>query len=54
MPWTARTFKSRHNKTLTAPQASRAARIANGILKNTGDEAKAIRIANYLAKQLIK
>jgi uncharacterized protein YdaT len=35
-------------------QAARAAKIANGILKNTGDEGKAIRIANYLAKQHVK
>ena len=50
MPWNARTFK-RHNQRLTDGQASHAARVANAILESTGDEAKAIRIANAKAKE---
>ncbi len=51
MPWTPSSFKSRHNKKLTPAQATKASRIANGILKDTGDEAKAIRIANAQVKR---
>jgi hypothetical protein len=47
MPWTAESFRSKHNKKLTPEQAQEAAKIANAILRDTGDEAKAIRIANY-------
>jgi uncharacterized protein YdaT len=47
MPWTGESFRSKHNKKLTPEQAQEAAKIANAILRDTGDEAKAIRIANY-------
>jgi uncharacterized protein YdaT len=47
MPWTGESFRSKHNKKLSPAQAREAARIANEILRDTGDEAKAIRIANY-------
>ncbi len=50
-PWTASSFRSKHNKKLTAAQAKKAAAIANSILKETGDEAKAIRIANSQLKR---
>jgi uncharacterized protein YdaT len=46
MPWTGSSFKKKHNKKLSSKQASKAAEIANAILRETGDEAKAIRIAN--------
>jgi uncharacterized protein YdaT len=46
MPWTADSFKSKHNKGLRKVEAQRAADIANAILEKTGDEGKAIRIAN--------
>lgn len=46
MPWTGKSFKSRHNKGLTDKQATEAAKIANAILRETGDEGKAIRVAN--------
>jgi uncharacterized protein YdaT len=46
MPWTASSFKDRHNKSLRGVEAQRAADIANAILKKTGDEALAIRVAN--------
>ena len=47
MQWTGESLRSKHNKKLSAGQAREAARIANAILRDTGDEAKAIRIANY-------
>jgi hypothetical protein len=47
MPWTGESFRSKHNKKLSAEEAREAAKIANAILRDTGDEAKAIRIANY-------
>ena len=46
MPWTAKTFRH-HNKKLSPLKAQKAAKIANAILRDTGDEGKAIRIANY-------
>ena len=52
MPWTAQTFKSKHNNSLSPSQAAKAAKIANGILKKTGDEGKAIRIANAAARRV--
>ena len=50
MPWNGRQFKAKHNHALSPGQASKAAKIANAILEETGDEAKAIRIANAKAK----
>lgn len=46
MPWTAKEFRQKFNKKLTDEQAKKAAQIANAVLKDTGDEAKAIKIAN--------
>lgn len=51
MPWSPKTFAQRHNHSLSAPQASKAARIANAILQKTGNEGQAIRIANAQAKR---
>ena len=51
MPWTGKTFRSRHNKGLTPDQAWEAARVANAVLRDTGDEGKAIRIANAQANR---
>lgn len=51
MPWNAQTFAQRHNQALSGQQASKAARIANAILKKTGNEGQAIRIANAQAKR---
>ena len=42
MPWTAESFKAKHAKHLSDAQAAEAARIANAILKNGGDEGTAI------------
>ena len=47
MPWTGESFRSKHNKKLNPVQAREAAKIANAILRDTGDEAKANKIANY-------
>ena len=47
MPWTGKSFRSKHNKKLSIEQAREAAKVANAILHDTGDEEKAIRIANY-------
>lgn len=50
MPWTGKSFKSKHNKDLSPAKAAEAAKIANAVLKETGDEGKAIRIANAQVK----
>ena len=49
-PWTASSFRRKHNKKLDKMSAQRAADIANAILKDTGDEGKAVRIANWKVK----
>ena len=49
MPWDAQSFKSKHNQSLSADKAAEAASVANAILRDTGDEGKAIRIANAQA-----
>ena len=51
MPWTGQELASRHNKSLGGSAASKAAATANAILQKTGDEGKAIRIANWQAKK---
>lgn len=50
MPWDKSSFK-RHNKGLSEGEADQASHVANAILDDTGDEGKAIRIANWQAKQ---
>ncbi len=50
MPWDQNTFK-KHNKSLSPGQSGQAAKVANAILRDTGDEGKAIRIANWQAKK---
>ena len=51
MPWTPSTFKKRHNKKLTTAQSRKAAKIADAVLRETGNEGKAIRIANAAVKR---
>jgi uncharacterized protein YdaT len=51
MPWTGPGFRQEHNKELSDPVADEAAKIANAILKQSHDEAKAIRIANWMVKE---
>lgn len=46
MPWSAKTFKSRHNKGLSSGQAKKAAAQANAILRSGGSERVAIATAN--------
>ncbi len=51
MPWpTARSF-SKHNKKATGKVGTKAAKIATAVLKSTGDDGKAIRIANSYVKK---
>ena len=45
MPWDASSFR-KHNRKLRGPRAAKAAAIANAVLAKSGDEGKAIRIAN--------
>ena len=51
MPWTGKSFKARHNKSLTSSQASKAAKIANAMLARGESEAMAIMTANARAKR---
>ena len=50
MPWDSASFAARHNKKLGPGKAAKAARIANAILKRTGDEGLAIATANARVK----
>jgi uncharacterized protein YdaT len=50
MPWTPKSFKTAHNKGLSPAKAAKASKIANAILEKTGDDGKAIRIANAKVK----
>lgn len=50
MPWSGRSFRLKHNKSLTPAQAKKAATIANAILEKTGDEGEAIATANKRTK----
>lgn len=45
MPWSGRSF-SKHNHSLSGAGASKAASIANAVLKRSGDEGMAIAVAN--------
>lgn len=51
MSWTGKSFKSRHNKKLSSAQADKASKIANAILKRTGDEGLAIATGNARVKR---
>jgi hypothetical protein len=46
MPWTGKSFASRHNHRLSGRSATKAAAQANAILRKTGDEGMAIAVAN--------
>lgn len=54
MPFTAKSFKSRHNHKLSGGQAKKAASIANAIIKGGGDEGIAIATANKRASSGMK
>lgn len=49
MPWTANSFRDRHNRGLSDEQAAKAARIANKLLDKGLPEGEAIATANKLA-----
>lgn len=53
MPWTSYEFKKKHNKSISDRSAGKAASIANAILAESGDEGKAIRIANASVRAAI-
>jgi uncharacterized protein YdaT len=53
MPWTSSSFK-KHNKKLKGKKATKAAHIANAILKATGNEGLAIATANKMIKKKTK
>jgi hypothetical protein len=51
MPWQAKDAKAKTKKA-TSPKAKRQwAKVANKVLGDTGDEAKAVRIANAAVKK---
>jgi len=50
MPWDETSIK-RHNKKLKGAKAKKTAKVANAILRETGDEGKALRIANWTARR---
>jgi len=56
MPWTAKTFKSRHNHKLSKGQAASAAAQANAMLKRGVPEGEAIATANkrFMSKKAKK
>lgn len=51
MPWTARTFKDRHNKKLTLPEAASAAKQATSMIRSGAPEGVAIATANKRFKR---
>jgi hypothetical protein len=52
MPWTAKTFKTRHNKSATPTQASTAAAQATSLVNSGMDEGKSIAIANKTVQRM--
>ena len=52
MPWTPKSGPSRHTKKANTPARKKAwSATANAVLKKSGDEGKAVRIANYVVKK---
>lgn len=51
MPWTAESFRHKHNRKLTKAKASKAAKIANAMLAKGADEGEAIATANKRAER---
>lgn len=50
MPWNAASFRSKHNKSLTEPQAKKAAAQASAMVREGVDEGVAIATASKHAK----
>lgn len=51
MPWTGKTFASRHNKKLSGEAATKAAKQANALLREGMPEGEAIAVANKHARR---
>ena len=49
MPWTGKSFKSKHNHGLSEASADKAASMANAMLKSGVPEGEAIAVANKRA-----
>jgi hypothetical protein len=54
MPWSGKSFASRHNKKLSGAGAAKAAEQANAILRSGADEGVAIAVANKRANMMRK
>lgn len=54
MPWSAKDAKSKTKRASSAKKRAAWAATANAVLKRTGDDAKAIRIANSVVKKTKK
>jgi hypothetical protein len=48
MPWDSKSFQ-KHNKKLSESEAGKAARVANAVLEDSGDDGMAIAVANKQA-----
>jgi uncharacterized protein YdaT len=53
MPWTGKTFREKHDKSLTASQSNKAAKIANAMLEGGTPEGEAIATAIKRSKQSV-
>lgn len=53
MPWSAKSFASRHNKKLKGEAASKAASQANALIRSGVPEGEAIAIANKHGNKLM-
>lgn len=51
MPWTSASFR-KHNKDATVAQLAAAAKRANAVLRETGDEGLAVKLGNALIKKM--
>jgi uncharacterized protein YdaT len=52
MPWTSKSFASKHNHKLKGKAASTAAHAATAMVNKGMDEGKAIRIANAMGNKV--
>jgi len=54
MPWTPKDASKKTKKADTAKEKQQWSKVANKVLKSTGDESKAVRIANAAIKKRSK
>lgn len=54
MPWTGKSFASKHNKKLSGPAANKAASQANAMIRSGVPEGVAIATANKTGDKLAK